>query len=424
MRDWSGDLTEAEWRHLEPLLPTGNNRCGRWRGHRQVSNGILHRVRTGVQWRDLPERYGPWKTVYERLRRWSADGTWERLLQRAQADAAGRIDWDVSLGSTSIRAHQHAAGARKAPPPAASKGAAAMEHKGGRPWARLCARLAGVVQELRHSVAPEEASSSRPSPGAAAVKQLTVLSPVLTAGQRRQYGAEDLPTLDSRQRVICLRSPREEPDGVCSGGSSSLCPSCQLDQAMTSENHPKARLFVRDYCGHDSCPSISWALMDSPAIVQYSSRRVMSCDFVEVHEIAGGVVLISVGDRQVDQMRQRRGVRSRGRLPVTSWRPEVQLPTTSCCTRRPLAPPQHLLLRRLASRVPYLDAGHFVTRTQRDLDFNGAVCDPETQERALVTGVLGHESARGSQGADEKCQDKDVAFEGLSVRPARLDQHL
>ncbi|GAB7106555.1 hypothetical protein JCM4814A_48690 [Streptomyces phaeofaciens JCM 4814] len=102
----------------------GNNRCGRWRDHRQVVNGILHRVRTGVQWRDLPKRFGPWKTVYERHRRWSADGTWERLLQQvqAQADAASGIDWDVSVDSTSIRAHQHAAGARKAPPPAAPKG--------------------------------------------------------------------------------------------------------------------------------------------------------------------------------------------------------------------------------------------------------------------------------------------------------------
>ncbi|MGW1762035.1 IS5 family transposase [Streptomyces mirabilis] len=121
-----GDLTATEWRRLEPLLPTGNNRCGRWRDHPQVVKGILHRVRTGVQWSDLPERYGPWKTVYERHRRWSADGTWERLLQQvqAQADAAGGIDWDVSVDSTSIRAHQHAAGARKVPPPATSKGAA------------------------------------------------------------------------------------------------------------------------------------------------------------------------------------------------------------------------------------------------------------------------------------------------------------
>ncbi|MFF9984707.1 IS5 family transposase [Streptomyces erythrochromogenes] len=89
-----GDLTDAEWERLRPFLPVSNGRCGRWRDHRQVIDGILHRVRTGVQWRDLPERFGPWKTVYERHRLWSADGTWERLLQQVQAaaDAAGEID--------------------------------------------------------------------------------------------------------------------------------------------------------------------------------------------------------------------------------------------------------------------------------------------------------------------------------------------
>ncbi|MFE5513838.1 IS5 family transposase [Streptomyces sp. NPDC056529] len=112
-----GDLTDAEWERLRPFLPVGNGRCGRWRNHRQVIDGILHRVRTGVQWRDLPERFGPWKTVYERHRLWSADGTWERLLQRLQAtaDAAGEIDWDISVDSTIVRAHQHAAGARTDP---------------------------------------------------------------------------------------------------------------------------------------------------------------------------------------------------------------------------------------------------------------------------------------------------------------------
>ncbi|WP_443032448.1 IS5 family transposase [Streptomyces sp. DH18] len=113
------DLTDAQWERLEPLLPVSNGRCGRWRDHRQVVNGVLYRIRTGVQWRDLPERYGPWKTVHERHRRWSADGTWEMLLRRvqAEADAAGEIDWDVSVDSTSVRAHHHAAGARHAPPP-------------------------------------------------------------------------------------------------------------------------------------------------------------------------------------------------------------------------------------------------------------------------------------------------------------------
>ncbi|WP_414506668.1 IS5 family transposase [Streptomyces sp. NEAU-L66] len=110
-----GDLSDAEWERLQPFLPVSNRRCGRWRDHRQVIDGILHRVRTGVQWRDLPERFGPWKTVYERHRLWLGDGTWERLLQQVQAaaDAAGEIDWDISVDSTVVRAHQHAAGARR-----------------------------------------------------------------------------------------------------------------------------------------------------------------------------------------------------------------------------------------------------------------------------------------------------------------------
>ncbi|MFD9724757.1 IS5 family transposase [Streptomyces sp. NPDC059072] len=112
-------MSAAEWERLRPFLPVGNRRCGRWRDRRQVIDGILHRVRTGVQRRDLPERFGPWKTVYERHRLWSGDGTWERLLQQVQAtaDAAGEIDWDVSVDSTIVRAHQQAAGARTDPPP-------------------------------------------------------------------------------------------------------------------------------------------------------------------------------------------------------------------------------------------------------------------------------------------------------------------
>ncbi|WP_443059556.1 IS5 family transposase [Streptomyces sp. NBC_00443] len=121
-----GDLTDAEWERLRPFLPVSNRRCGRWRDHRQVIDGILHRVRTGVQWRDLPERFGPWKTVYERHRLWSADGTWERLLRQvqAEADAAGEIDWDISVDSTVVRAHQHAAGAHRS--------SASPRPKGGR----------------------------------------------------------------------------------------------------------------------------------------------------------------------------------------------------------------------------------------------------------------------------------------------------
>ncbi|MFJ5798661.1 transposase [Streptomyces decoyicus] len=100
----------------------------------------------------MPERFGPWKTVYERHRLWSADGTWERLLQQVQAaaDATGEIDWDVSVDSTIVRAHQHAAGARTDPPPApASKGAGQVEHQDETPWQSLVARLVEVVREVR-----------------------------------------------------------------------------------------------------------------------------------------------------------------------------------------------------------------------------------------------------------------------------------
>jgi transposase len=84
-------------------------------GHRQVLNGILFRTRTGIPWRDLPERYGPWETVYKRFVRWQTDGTWARIeaALRTQADAAGELDWDAQIDSSVIRAHQHAAGARK-----------------------------------------------------------------------------------------------------------------------------------------------------------------------------------------------------------------------------------------------------------------------------------------------------------------------
>ncbi|MEU2232848.1 IS5 family transposase [Streptomyces vietnamensis] len=127
-----GDLTNAEWDRLEPHLPVSGQRGGRWSDHRRVINGILFRVRTGIPWRDLPERYGSWKTVYERHRRWSADGTWDRVLQAVQADAnlAGRLDWGmVGVDSTSCRAHQHAAGARKSRPRIPKKRTTPRHHR-------------------------------------------------------------------------------------------------------------------------------------------------------------------------------------------------------------------------------------------------------------------------------------------------------
>ncbi|WP_457467461.1 IS5 family transposase [Streptomyces sp. TE4109] len=107
-----GDPSDEEWARLEPHLPTNHGWGGRRQCHSRVINGILFRQRTGVPWRDLPPRFGSWKTVHDRHRRWSADGTWERILRAVQtnADAEGRIDWSmVGVDSTACRAHQHAA---------------------------------------------------------------------------------------------------------------------------------------------------------------------------------------------------------------------------------------------------------------------------------------------------------------------------
>jgi transposase len=110
------DLTDAQWAVLEPLLPSGKKpgRPPKW-SKRQLIDGIRWRVRVGAPWRDVPERYGPWPTVYGLFRRWQRDGSWRRILTGLQvrADAAGLITWDVSVDSTIARAHQHAAGARK-----------------------------------------------------------------------------------------------------------------------------------------------------------------------------------------------------------------------------------------------------------------------------------------------------------------------
>jgi transposase len=109
-----GELTDAAWAAIEALLPKPSTRRGRWRDHRQVIDGILWKLRTGAPWRDLPERYGPWKTCHERLRRWTADGTWDRILTHAQVHDDGQpVEWIVSVDSSIVRAHQHAAGARK-----------------------------------------------------------------------------------------------------------------------------------------------------------------------------------------------------------------------------------------------------------------------------------------------------------------------
>lgn len=108
------ELSDAEWAFVQPLLPR-SERGRRRLDDRTVLNGIVWKFRTGTAWRDVPERYGSWATLHTRFRRWAKDGTFERMLRAAQAraDAAGDIEWLVSVDSTIVRAHQHAAGARE-----------------------------------------------------------------------------------------------------------------------------------------------------------------------------------------------------------------------------------------------------------------------------------------------------------------------
>lgn len=111
------ELSDAQWALLSGLLPGPARRGGgRWRDHRQVVNGLFWRLGTGAQWRDIPERYGPWQTVYDRFARWRRDGTFDRMLDRLRSrlDEQGMLDLDTwCVDGTSIRAGRAAAGGGK-----------------------------------------------------------------------------------------------------------------------------------------------------------------------------------------------------------------------------------------------------------------------------------------------------------------------
>jgi transposase len=110
-------LTDDQWAALTPHLPPQRAATGRpAKDHRLAVEAILWRLRTGAPWRDLPERYGPWQSAYTRFRRWQRAGVWDRVLAalQAAADERGDLDWTLHfLDGTVIRAHPHAAGAKK-----------------------------------------------------------------------------------------------------------------------------------------------------------------------------------------------------------------------------------------------------------------------------------------------------------------------
>src|SRR5665213_2695252 len=103
------DLSDFEWGVIAPLLPDKPRGVPRV-DDRRVLNGIFFVLRSGMPWRDLPERYGPYTTIYNRFNRWRKAGVWDRMMDAITA----AYDGDVQMiDSSSIRVHQHAAGAKK-----------------------------------------------------------------------------------------------------------------------------------------------------------------------------------------------------------------------------------------------------------------------------------------------------------------------
>jgi hypothetical protein len=86
--------------------------------HRRMLNGMLWILRTGAGWRDLPERYGPWRSVASRFYRWRESGVWDRTLAalQVQANAKGRLDWESHLVDAPLCALISMRPGQKSPP--------------------------------------------------------------------------------------------------------------------------------------------------------------------------------------------------------------------------------------------------------------------------------------------------------------------
>lgn len=104
-------LSDAQWSLIVEMLPRPTGRKGRpFSDARRMVEGIIYRYRCGIAWRDLPEVFGPWQTVWTWHHRIAVNGIWDQILAEltAAAEAEGLIDWSLSVDSTIARAHQHA----------------------------------------------------------------------------------------------------------------------------------------------------------------------------------------------------------------------------------------------------------------------------------------------------------------------------
>ncbi len=103
-------LRDDQWERVKDLLPGREDTVGATaQDNRLFVEAILYRYRTSVPWRDLPERFGDWKNIHRRHRRWAESGVWEKVFNRLAQDADNEY---AMIDSTIVRAQQHSAGAR------------------------------------------------------------------------------------------------------------------------------------------------------------------------------------------------------------------------------------------------------------------------------------------------------------------------
>lgn len=102
-------LTDEQWARLQPLLPRRPQGRKATRGDRLFLDAVIFRAKTGIPWRDLPERFGNWKSVYNRFRNWAEKDCWAQIFRELRVD----IDETASIADGSVvRAHQDAAGGK------------------------------------------------------------------------------------------------------------------------------------------------------------------------------------------------------------------------------------------------------------------------------------------------------------------------
>ena len=105
------ELKNDQWERIKPLLPEWTGERGRpGKDNRTMLNGMLWIVRSGAQWRELPERYGPWQSVYSRFRKWRDSGVLEKVFHVLSQDADME---NLNIDSTSIRVHESSNGGGK-----------------------------------------------------------------------------------------------------------------------------------------------------------------------------------------------------------------------------------------------------------------------------------------------------------------------